>query len=312
VNPVIAVAGEALIDLIEDDDGLHPYPGGGPYNTAVALGRLGVPVAFVGRLSNDPFGRLLEARLAESGVDRRYVLHGSAPTPLALVHATDDGDHTFSFYLAETAYADMVIDDLPSLDGGVEALSVGTLALATDPPSEAFEQLMARESGKCLVVVDPNIRAGVVGDHDAYVRRFESWGDCAHVIKLSDADADWLYPGVEYEALVETILARGPRLVVLTLGAEGAIARTSAARTRVAAHDVAVVDTVGAGDAFGAGLLFRLWQTGRLDARAVGLMDDDELADLLRVASAVAALQCSRAGATPPSVEEVELFLASL
>ena len=116
MTPVIAVAGEALIDLIEDDDGLHPYPGGGPYNTAVALGRLGVPVAFVGRLSNDPFGRLLEARLAESGVDRRYVLHGSAPTPLALVHATDDGDHDFSFYLAETAYADMIIDDLPSLD----------------------------------------------------------------------------------------------------------------------------------------------------------------------------------------------------
>jgi fructokinase len=312
MNPVIAVAGEALIDLIEDDDGLHPYPGGGPYNTAIALGRLGVPVAFLGRLSHDPFGRLLEARLDESGVDRRYVLHGSAPTPLALVHTTDDGDHNFSFYLAETAYADVMIDDLPSLEGGVAALAVGTLALATDPPATAFEQLIARESGERLVVVDPNIRASVFGDRDAYVRRFESWSDYAHVIKLSDDDADWLYPGVAYEALVEAILARGARLVVLTLGAEGAIARTSAASTRVAAHYVDVVDTVGAGDAFGAGLLFRLWQTGRLDARSVGLMDHEELADLLSVASAVAALQCSRAGATPPSVDELERFLASL
>lgn len=312
MTPVIAVAGEALIDLIEDENGLHPYPGGGPYNTAVALGRLGVPVGFLGRLSHDPFGRLLEARLAESGVDRRYVLHGPAPTPLALVHATGDGDHNFSFYLAETAYADVNFDDLPSLASGVAALHVGTLALATDPPATAFEQLMVRESSTRLVAVDPNIRADVCGDHDAYVRRFESWADYAHVIKLSDDDSDWLYPGVAYETVVETILARGTQLVVLTLGPEGAIAGASAARTRVAAHQVEVVDTVGAGDAFGAGLLFRLWKTGRLDARTVGLVDDDELADLLRVASAVAALQCSRVGASPPTEEEVERFLGTL
>jgi fructokinase len=312
MTPVIAVAGEALIDLIEDENGLHPYPGGGPYNTAVALGRLGAPVGFLGRLSHDPFGRLLEARLAESGVDRRYVLHGPAPTPLALVHATGDGDHNFIFYLAETAYADVNLDDLPSLESGVAALYVGTLALATDPPATAFEQLMARESSTRLVVVDPNIRAGVCGDHDAYVQRFESWADYAHVIKLSDDDSDWLYPGVAYVTVVETILARGAQLVVLTLGPEGAIAATSAARARAAAHNVDVVDTVGAGDAFGAGLLFRLWETGRLDARTVGLVDDEELADLLSVASAVAALQCSRVGASPPTGEEVERFLGTL
>jgi fructokinase len=312
MTPVIAVAGEALIDLIEDENGLHPYPGGGPYNTAVALGRLGVPVGFLGRLSHDPFGRLLEARLAESGVDLRYVLHGPAPTPLALVHATGDGDHDFSFYLAETAYADVILDDLPSLESGVAALYTGTLALATDPPATAFEQLMARESGTRLVALDPNIRAAVCGDRDAYVRRFESWADYAHVVKLSDDDSDWLYPGVAYETVVGMILARGAQLVVLTLGPEGAIARASAAYAQVAAPDVDVVDTVGAGDAFGAGLLFRLWETGRLDGRTVGLIDDEELADLLSVATAVAALQCSRAGATPPTVDEVERFLGTL
>jgi fructokinase len=309
MTPVVAVAGEALIDLIEGDDGLHPYPGGGPYNTAVALGRLGVPVAFLGRLSHDPFGRLLDARLAESGVDRRYVLHGPAPTSLALVHAKGDGDHDFSFYLAETSYADMFPDDLPSLESGVAALYVGTLALATDPPAAAFEHLMARESGTRLVVVDPNIRIPVCGDHDAYLRRFESWAEYTHVIKLSGDDSDWLYPDVGYETVLETILARGARLVVLTLGPAGAIARAPGASARVAAHAVDVVDTVGAGDAFGAGLLFGLWKAGRLDARLVGLMGDEELSALLRVASAVAALQCSRAGATPPTLGEVERFL---
>jgi len=310
--PVIAVAGEALIDLIEDDAGLHPYPGGGPFNAAVALGRLGVPVAFLGRLSEDPYGRLLDERLAESGVDRRYVLHGPAPTPLAVIHATSDADHDFGFYLAGTAYADVIFDDLPSLDREVAALYVGTLALATDPPAAAFEQLIRRESPRRLVAIDPNIRPAVCGDRDAYVRRFEAWTDVAHVIKLSGDDADWLYPGAAYESVVETILAHGPRLVVLTLGPEGVLARTPAASARAASPSVDVVDTVGAGDAFGAGLLRRLWDTGRLDARTIGLMDDEELAGVLTFAAAVAALQCSRAGASPPTLEEVERFLGTL
>jgi fructokinase len=310
--PVVVVAGEALIDLIGDDAGLHPYPAGGPFNTAVSLGRLGVPVGFLGRLSDDPFGRLLDATLAESGVDQRYVLHGQAPTPLAVVHARGDGEHDFSFYLAGTAYADVTAADLPELEVEVSALHVGTLALATDPPAGAFEHLIARESKRRLVVIDPNVRPAVCGDRDAYVQRFESWAVQAHVIKLSNDDADWLYPGVPYETVVETILAHGPRLVVLTLGSDGVLARTPAASARAAAPRVNVVDTVGAGDAFGAGLLRRLWETGRLDPRTIDLMNDDDLAGVLTFAAAVATLQCSRAGASPPTLEEVEHFLDAL
>lgn len=309
--PVIAVAGEALIDLIEDDVGFHPYPGGGPFNAAVALGRLGVPVAFLGRLSEDPYGRLLDERLAESGVDRRYVLHGPAPTPLAVVHASSDADHEFGFYLAGTAYADVIFDDLPSLDKEVAALYVGTLALATDPPATAFEELIEQESMRRLVVIDPNVRPAVCGDREAYVRRFETWAGQAHVFKLSDDDADWLYPGVAYETVIEKILAQGPQLVVLTLGPKGVLAWTHEARARIASFHVDVVDTVGAGDAFGAGLLCRLWETGRLDPSTVGLMDDEELAHVLTFAAAVAALQCSRAGASPPTLAEVERFLGA-
>jgi fructokinase len=311
-TPVIAVAGEALIDLIEDETGLHPYPGGGPFNTAVSLGCLGVPVGYLGCLSEDPFGRLLDERLVESGVDRRYVLHGQAPTPLAVVHATSDGDHDFSFYLAGTAYADVTVADLPTLEPEVAALHVGTLALATDPPSVAFERLIERESARRLVVVDPNIRPAVCGDRDTYVRRFELWSEQAHVIKLSDDDAEWLYPGLAYETVVESILERGARLVVLTLGSGGALASTPDSSARIPALRVNVVDTVGAGDAFGAGLLRRLWETDRLDARAVGSMRDGELTDVLAFAAAVSALQCSRAGASPPTLAEVERFLGVL
>jgi fructokinase len=267
---VIAVAGEALIDLIGDNGALRPHPGGGPFKTAVALGRLGVPVCFFGRLSNDRFGRLLEACLLESGVDGRYVLRGPAPTTLAVVHETADGDHEFAFYLAGTAYAEVTTADLPELSADIVAVSAGTLGLASDPPAGSIMELLERECQSRLIVVDPNVRPAVFGDRDAYLRRFEHCVNFAHVVKLSDADAQWLYPGVSVES---------------------------------------VVDTVGAGDSFAAGLLRWLWVNNWLDAESVRTLDAAALTSALWFAASVGALQCSRSGATPPALAEVDAFL---
>jgi fructokinase len=305
---MIAVAGEALVDLVQEDGVLRPFPGGGPFNTAVALGRLHVPVAFLGRISEDRFGRVLDARLAESGVDRRYVLRGASPTPVAVVHSSDGGDHEFALYIAGTAYADVAPTDLPALDGDVVAVYTGTLALATDPPATAFESLMERETGRRVVAVDPNVRPAACGDRDAYRRRFERWGGLANVVKLSAADAEWLYPGASADSVLEVVLGHGAQLAVMTLGADGAVARSGAARARAPSPQVEVVDTVGAGDAFGAGLLCRLWQTGRLRPDTIAALDDAELTDALAFATTVAALQCARAGASPPSLAEVESY----
>ena len=307
---MIAVAGEALIDLVEKDGALHPLPGGGPFNTAVALGRLGVPTGFLGRLSRDQFGDLLAGLLSESGVDDRYVLRGSAPTPVAVVHTSEDGDAEYSFHLAGTAYADLMPRDLPEFGPEVAALHLGTLALATDPPASTLEVLMRRESQQRLIVIDPNVRPDVIESHDAYRARFESWLSCTHVVKLSARDAEWLYPELEPSACADLVLSHGVRLAVVTLGAEGAIASTKVGSAQVEAFGVDVVDTVGAGDAFGAGLLRRLWESERLDSDTVGNMDGSELEDVLRFASAVAALQCSRAGAAPPTLAEVNAFAA--
>ena len=307
-GPMIVTVGEALIDLIGEDGVLRPIPGGGPFNSAVALGRLGVPVAFLGRLSHDRFGKLLEARLSGSGVDGRYLLHGSAPTTLSVVQPTDDGGHEFVFYLEGTSYADLAIADLPELGPEVLAVCAGTLALATDPPAGAIEALLERESGRRLIVVDPNVRPAVFGDRGDYLRRFERWAGFAHVIKLSDADAEWLYPELATEELLDRILAHGTRLVVLTRGADGALAKTASARAEVASPAVEVVDTVGAGDAFIAGLLRWLWSNGRLDAGSVGALGSDELEEAIGLAAAVGALQCSRAGATPPTLAELDRF----
>jgi fructokinase len=306
---VIVVAGEALIDLIDDGGAFRPHPGGGPFNMAVALGCLGAPVCFLGRLSDDRFGQLLATRFAESGVDARYVLRGPAPTPLAVVHDVPAGDHEFSFYLAETAYAELGVADLPQFGPEVSTLSAGTLALATDPPGGAIEALLERESEFRLIVIDPNVRPAVFGDRAAYRRRLEHWASFAHVIKLSDADAAWLYPGECPEAVVDALLERGVRLAVVTLGADGALAKTPACCVEVAAPGVDVVDTVGAGDAFGAGLLRWLWANDRLDAEAVGNLSGQALTEALGFAAAVGALQCSRAGATPSTLAEVEALL---
>jgi fructokinase len=308
---MIVVAGEALIDLIDEAGSLRPHPGGGPFNTAVALGRLGVPVGFFGRLSNDRFGELLATCFADCDVDQRYVLRGAAPTPLAVVHETADGGHEFTFYLAETAYADLTTADLPDLSSDVVAVSAGTLALATDPPGSAIEALLERESQRRLIIVDPNVRPAVFGDRDTYRRRFERFASFAHVIKLSDADAEWLYPDQDLETVADSLLERGVRLAVLTLGAGGAFAKTATVRAEVASPAVDVVDTVGAGDAFGAGLLRWLWENQRLNAEGVGGLDREALTCGLSFAAAVGALQCGRAGAAPPSLAEVKAFASS-
>jgi fructokinase len=192
---MIAVCGEALIDVVERDGVLEPIPGGGPFNTAVALGKLGASVAFLGAISGDRFGDRLVGCLDEAGVDTRYVLRRADPTPLAFVHAAEDGDHGYTFYLADTAYADLCAADLPELPPEVRALAFGTLALAIDPPAGALEVLMRRESRKRLIVLDPNVRPAVFGDREEYRRRFDSWIALADVVKLSDDDAEWLYPG---------------------------------------------------------------------------------------------------------------------
>jgi fructokinase len=306
---MIVVAGEALIDLIDESGALRAHPGGGPFNTAVALGRLGVPVGFFGRLSSDRFGQLLESRLSESGVDGRYLLHGAAPSPLAVVHETADGDHEYAFYLAGTAYADITTADLPELTPDVVAVSAGTLGLGSDPPGESIEALIERESPTRLIIVDPNVRPAVFGDRDVYRRRFERCASFAHVVKLSDVDAHWLYPGESVEAIVEMLLAHGVRLVVLTRGADGALAKSRVDSASVGSPTVDVVDTVGAGDSFAAGLLRWLWVNDRLDAESVGTLDASALTNGLRFAAVVGALQCARAGATPPTLAEVDAFL---
>jgi fructokinase len=304
---VIAVVGEALLDAHRDGEILRLFPGGGPFNTAIALGHLGVPACYIGAISRDRSGRQLEEGLEAAGVDTRRVAHVDAPTPLAIVELTA-AEPSFSFYLEGTAHEALRPSHLGALAPDVAALHVGTLALATEPPGAAIAEFAAREADRRLLVIDPNIRPALGLDRAEYLSRFEPLAGVADIVKLSTPDIAWLYPGESPGAVVDRLISGGAGCVVLTSGGEGAEAWTARSTARVAAPHVEVVDTVGAGDAFGAGLLASLWRAGKLGKDAVRHLSRVELGTSLAYAAATAAAQCSRASAWGPAPDDVARF----
>jgi len=300
---VILVAGEALVDLTParcgDGTGYLPRPGGSPYNVAIGLGRLDVPVGFLGRLSTDTFGRLLRERLQASQVSLTYVLDAEEPTTLAFVHLSDDEEPEYAFYTEGTAGRVLLPEHLPVVPEGA-AMHFGSFSLALEPGASTLEGLMRRESRRRLLSLDPNVRPGLVADRDAYLRRLEGLVRLADLVKVSRADLAWLHPGQAPEAVASRWLGFGPALVLVTLGGDGAAALGVAARANAATPPVTVVDTVGAGDAFTSAALAWVHRHDALDRRGLETLGAAELEALLVYANGIAADTCTRPGADPP------------
>lgn len=301
----IVVCGEALIDIVPAGDGvLQALPGGGPFNTARALGRLGVPTSFLGRLSDDGFGEILATRLREDGTDLSLVSRGPEPTTLAVAELDRAGVAAYRFYVAGTSAPGLTPAMLPAaLPEAVTALHIGTLGLVLEPMATTIEGLTMRESGTRLVMLDLNVRAALVRDAGAYHRRLESLMAASTVVKASEADLAWLFPDLDLEAAAERILACGAGMAVVTLGARGAFGVRSGLRVSVRAPSVNVNDTIGAGDAFDAAFL--AWLHGHDALRPDLNLDRGSLAAALEFACLAASLTCARAGADPPWRTEV-------
>lgn len=305
---MMVVAGEALIDLkaLNQRGQLlySPHPGGSPYNVALGLGRLGVPVAFLGRFSTDAFGQLLKAHLKRSRVDLRYTVEGPELTTLALVTPGAQGE-SFAFYCQNTADTLLRVEDLPEELPQGAWLHLGSISLLLRPTADTLEALLERETGRRPISLDPNVRPFLIPDKSAYEERLRGWLGRVDLVKVSQADLAWLYPGQGPLEVARAWLRLGPALVVVTLGAEGALALLDGKEVRVEAPRVEVVDTVGAGDAFMAGLLAGLYRAGVASRPALLELDLEQLSRLLAFAAKVAALTCTRAGADPPWQEEV-------
>ena len=308
---MILVCGEALIDLVPvpagDELTYVARAGGSSFNVAMGLGRLGAPVGFLGRISTDRFGRMLRGRLEADGVDCGLVEDGDEPTTLAVVQIEAGSEPAYAFYGEGTADRMFGVDRAPiQLPDEVTAIHLGSISMVREPGASAFEAVMRREHGRRVLTLDPNIRPSLVGERAAYLERLEGWVSLADVVKVSRADLDWLYPETEPDAAAAAWLARGPGLVVVTKGHDGVLGMTAQDRVQVAGTPVVVSDTVGAGDSFTSGLLARLQATGRLERSSVREIPADALRDCLAFANKAAAITCTRAGAQPPTLAEME------
>ena len=301
---MILVCGEALIDVIHNGDGTQrTAPGGGPFNTARALARLGVPTAFLGHLSDDAFGRELADLLLSDGASLELSSVGSEPTTIAVAEVDNAGLAEYEFLVEGTSAPNLTLDMVPArLSPDVRAIHLGTLGLVLQPMASTLVELIRRERDGRVVMVDPNVRIGLASDGE-YRDRLQAMISQSTIVKASDADLAWLYSGMGYEDAADRILGDDARLVVVTLGAQGAFAAHRGFHLAVDAVHVDVVDTIGAGDAFGAALLAWLHDH---DAIQPDLhLEKEAVKDALDFACLAAALTCSRAGADPPWKSEM-------
>jgi fructokinase len=303
---VILVAGEALFDLVmADGDDVRAHAGGGPFNTARAIARLQQPVAYLGRLSSDRFGRTLERMLAADGVRLDAVVHTDDPTTLALAELDASGSATYRFYERGTAATGLTTAmALAALPPAVSILHVGTLGITLEPVATAVEAVVEELSGGALVAVDPNCRPWVIDDPDRYRRRLRRILGHSHLLKVSEEDLAWLDPTRTPLAAARALLEHGPTVVLLTRGPDGAMVVTPSGEVAVPAPAGRVVDTVGAGDSFAGGFL-AWWRSHGLDRDA--LADTALVTEATAFACQVAAITVSRPGADPPHLDELEL-----
>ena len=308
---MILCCGEALIDMVaapslDGPDGFVPHSGGAVFNTAIALGRLGARAGMLTGLSRDMFGDQLADALKASDVDTTHIIRSDRPSTLAFVKL-EDGQASYSFFDENSAGRMISAEDMPALPSDITALFFGGISLASDPSASAYAALLERQGGPRAVMIDPNIRPLFINDAEGYRRRMAAMIRQADIVKVSDEDLNWLNPAPLTQAeKISAMLDTGPSVVIVTQGAEGAIATLSDGTSiAVPAVKTNVVDTIGAGDTFNAGFLAKLSELDLLTPEALGTLDPDALRDAMTYGARVAAITVSRVGANPPWANEL-------
>ncbi|MGI8417846.1 MAG: carbohydrate kinase family protein [Nakamurella sp.] len=314
----IAVVGEIVADAVLPAGGivdgaahLTVHPGGGPANVAVALARLGSTARYAGRISTGSFGRMAREKLAAAGVDLTASQDAAEPQTLAIARLSAAGAASYEFYTSGTAdwawtdagLAPLIDGPFPRGDAPV-AVHAGSLALVLQPSGEVIERLLVRARERLTVSIDPNLRTLLVPAQH-YREAIGSWAGLADIVRLSGDDLLELWPHFTPEQAAEHLHSLGVRLVVVSLGEDGAYASLLGHEVRVPIAPTRLVDTVGAGDSFHGGLLHRLAEGGHLGGR-LETLDAAGLQDALEFAARVAAITVSRAGADPPWSHELD------
>jgi fructokinase len=301
---VIVVAGESLIDMVPAGDGIfRAVPGGGPFNVARTIARLGEPCTYLGALSSDGFGQLLRENLVDSNVDDSYAPSTDAPTTLALAWLDDTGAASYLFYVDGTSATELTVQEAQAAMAiNPRILYVGTLGLVLEPAASSIETVVGSLPDDVLLVVDPNCRPAILDTLPAARARLDRILRRADVVKVSTDDVAYLRPDHQAIDAAAQIRDQGARVVLLTDGANDVRIVTESGHVRVAVPRVAIADTIGAGDSFCGG--FVAWwhqhELGRAD-----LSDAQTLTEATEFATAVSAVTCQRVGADPPWAHEL-------
>jgi fructokinase len=308
----IAILGEALIDFKSTGSlAFQGFIGGSSLNVATATSRLGQATTFLSQISTDLFGAKLKEHMQENQIDTTFVITSSAPSTLAFVEERGGQAH-FTFLgngAADTRYNPQ---PRPALPLSIQFVQFGSISLLTDPTSSSIAEIVEQHRERVTVVFDPNCRPALTPDLAGYKKKLENWLNLAHLVKVSDQDLGWLEPDKTLEEVAKDWLARGPKAVIITRGEHGSVLfRAGKANLEIETPKVDVIDTVGAGDTFTAGLMVGLLEHGHQASIDLEHHSDETWLSVMRFAAASAAINCTRAGANPPTRSDVSKFQKS-
>ena len=306
---MIICAGESLIDMVSfrGEAEYTPHVGGSNFNSSIALGRLGADSYYFGAISNDNYGELIENTLRHSNVKQDFIIKTNRPTTLAYADVIDGiAEYTF----VDEHSAGRLLDTTslkPFLDGvkKAKALLVGGISLQAEPCGSSWQWLIEGVSGHLPIYFDANIRPDFIEDKQRYFDRFVELTSKVDIIKISDEDYRYLFGAQDFTEISKSWLNNGVKLVILTLGSDGAKVLYSDHEVSVQSNKVDVLDTIAAGDTFNAGFLLSLDKQGLLDRESLNSIGETQLKTALTFANKVASITVTKKGANPPWLEEL-------
>ncbi|MDQ6754742.1 MAG: carbohydrate kinase [Actinomycetota bacterium] len=305
---VLTVIGESLVDIINDSripgSGTRVHPGGSPLNVAIGCARLGVATALVTDYAEDRYGRIIDQHLSANNVT---VINGaSAATSQATAALDAEGAAKYTFEITWNPRGASL--EALSVAEGCRHVHTGSIATVLPPGNEAVYTLVNAARGHASISYDPNCRPAISADVTDARRQAEKFAAVSDIVKASDEDLKWLYPGKTLEQTMEAWLKLGPSIMAITRGAKGPILATRKHVVEIPAERIDVEDTVGAGDSFMAGLIAGLHRMDLLGVQARERLADlppETLRSLAAYANKAAAITCSRPGADPPWAREL-------
>ena len=304
-SPIAFVVGEALVDIVVTRTNHTKFVGGSPVNVACGLARLSMTTSLRTQIGDDENGRFIQDHLVAEGVHLDPTSVGAHRTSTAIARIQPDGHADYVF---DVAWGAGPVEPPP----GVQFIHSGSIASALAPGAADIVALFGRATDRVVHSFDPNIRPGVLGARTGVLASTEAMAAFSHIVKLSDEDAAWLHPGADLDSIIDHYLDLGASIVAITRAADGCVMATRSARMTRRPAPVAVVDTIGGGDAFTSGMLYAVKMLGLTDRVLDGQVVEADLAAIATIATESARLVVSRAGAQPPSLHELTVRLVDM